>query len=816
MKLLASNAKAAVYTDSDIDSIECPIGPEEIKELTTSNYVTPDSIGNVRKVSTGFAHRGGIFVPGPVAAIEFARNIFGARLNFNLVFEYHEDTRVSDILALFDPSIKNKVNSAVIKDSFISEIQSCEELAAGISTICSLLEPNFGRKFLENHRINRIVSYHANEDYNNYDFIYFVPFPSIHFLKKYNQYYIYSDCVDFHGKEFSFCYLQDCVGYKSYDPYFSYGLEPITDIVYINNNLYLQLKSNTSYVDRENFEAFKELLRVVNENVSYLTYKDQDYSSTGVKVNYKALNFDYKIKIAARDCNDVLIKILNKFRHIYSSGFNPRGPNGVKNIVKSTYSINDLVRAYTDDSKNIKTVDFRPTAVTPKHLDLLASVNGKENSKFKDVYTLEILRLPLFSCESTSDASDWFSDFIADQEKINPSYTHEITKNIKSFYTNLYSGKYSVDKFTIHTSPGHITTSNSFNAFNGQTVPFPYYDSLVAMFHDVANVSLFTSVATRKKLLNCLSKLKYVESAYGEQSAVLLAKDGVPSVVRSIQHTLLNNLIQKSTKGSAIADSISNPSAAPAMLEKYTKIIANHNITNKITIDSKYYSESAVISKSLKKENISFGPRTELFQEIFMSAFYGNGISPGVVEILSITDAQLENPSKSLTNLFMGMVSIVSFVIRELLLHPNPKRSRNFYGISDDYIGISFDIENRILNKIIPSISYNTIGSYTSTGSLACSAKSQREVITRSMYAVFDSFREDQVVPRAENLMWDRVCLDRVDSDIINYICFTTSHSYRTSINTKSHRGIPSRLPTTLIGNRISFDVSEVLVIGKR
>jgi len=814
MKLLTFNTKAAVYADSDIDSIECMIGVEELAELTNSNYVTPDAIGNLRKAGDRLPHRGNIITPGPITFTEFSRNVFGVIVNFNLVFEYHPDTKVSDILSLFDPNFKNNINFEGIKDPYISNLTSEEELAVAINVQSAFMDKQQVKKFIESNKLERKTFLHGNEDYSSYDFIYFVSFPNIHYLKKYDQYYIYTDCIDYQGKEFAFAKL-DTTGsnYKSLDPYFRYGLDAVTDILYFQNNLYIQLKSTSSYADNSDLDFFKQLVKIVNENAAFINYIEEH--NVGRRARLKELNFDYKLKIEVKDCPELLIKILNEFRHIYSSGFNPRGPNSTKNISRTTYSINDTVTGFCVSTTK-KTINLKSNRGEPLRLDLLRSVNNEIGGKFKDNYTLEVLRLPMFTDMTRASVSDMYSNYVITKSSID---LKDITNSICCFYTNLYSGVYNVDNFSFGVAAGHIHTCNAFNGYNvNSQTSFPYYE-LPDLFMDLTYTSIFTSKRIKEALLPIYSKVKYVESANGEQAAVLYAKNGIPAIFRRIQYDNLTHIINKSTKGTDLIHRILNPGPDSPSIVNYKTILKNDNITNNITVNDKYYHESSNITQSLNKKDISFGERSELFEQAFKSVFYGNGVVPSIVDILKITEFELENPSRDLVGLFIGVCNMVSMALKQIILHPSFSKGRNYYGISPDYINLSNNIETILLETKVPYKPHLTIGSYASIGTPRGNSDLLGEEIANIMSKAWNSFSPEKLIKKQEPALYsfDKLILDKAGSHrIFEEACFNTAANFKPTLNTRTTKDLPSTISTTLMGNRMWLDVTEVMVIGKK
>ena len=813
LRQIASNAKASLYIDSELDSIPCEIGPEEISEIVSGNYVLPDSIGNMVKHGSLFRRQDDIITPGSIFTNEFSRAVLGFILDFNLVFEYHNDTQVSDILSLFDPSIKNLVKFYAVEDPLISACQSEETLSSAVQTQALLKEKGFGRKFIEKHKIYRKLTLQNTTDYHSYQFISFIKFPNVNYLKKYNQYYIRTTSVDYHGLQFLLGSFPLTTSYRNHDSYFDFGIDAITDITFFKDNIYLNMNSSSTYAESTHMDIYRALINLMIKNSNYITYKDAPSNSIG---DIENLKFDYKVSVTVNNCPSLLIKILNENKHVLSSGFNPRGAYAIKNIQKNSYSINDLVTTCFTVNLNKRTVALGVNRKNSTKLNLLESISKTGSESFKDIYNLTDLKLPMISCVDRSVVNSWFSSYV---------YNHnspEIISNLINFYDKLCAGTFNNNYLTFDVISGHQSIINRLNTVS--SLGFPYYD-LPTYILDVCSVSIFTKTDLRKKLHKISKNIafRHAQSTLGTQTVLLYGKKGVPETIKGIQRANIDRIIKNSTKGQEVLQVIQNTAKLTGSTgtEDLEVINLKYGLGAEFTLDSNYYNAIGTKDLDFREDKVVFNGPGDIFDQAFKAAFYGHDEFPGIVNIFRIPESLLKHPDDDLIKLFMGVVSSVSTLILRLFLYPNLTQPRAYYGATNGYLEMAVNLQNTIEHTKIPAREFKNLGEYLS---------SSKCLDTPEIFSsILGSCEKGNVFSKVDATSIDKsngfspfgrdkytIAISDLNTFLMENICFSTATFYKLGLNTKAKRELPAKFSTAMLGNKLWLDAIHLLLISKK
>jgi len=825
LQLLASNSKAAIFTDSSLDTIPCEIGVEELEELCSSKFLTPDRIAYVKKDVPPSAQS--VMVLGSVPTKTIAKEIFNVFLNFNLVFEYDTDTRVSDLVALFDPNIKNITKDYNVEDPAISELKSEESFVDRLICLFGLAEKGCAKRFLSRNasklqRFSLVDDVGSKQD----NVIFLVKFPNIRYYKKYNQYYIYKDDKDFDGLIFqigsnTIDKVQVSNGHRK-------SVEPV-DVLLHNKDLYIHyLGGNTSYTDSYGLRQYNTVMQFFAEKANFIEFCEKEfYKKKDIDIN----NLLYKIPSSIQEGSHILIELLNKFSDSVSLSYSTYSSHTTRALLGYTSSFAAIAQDIKNDPKKF-TIDLsKNTKKRSSTLDLLNKSATNTHKTFNDRYNIQIEKFPYFAINgSLQSAHKHVLNYF---KTVSPSDLLEIRKDCLTFYN------------TYNTGNSDIFSTPYINFFPprnlSHTITFTSDPSNLDCQRKSIEILEIMGVIATINILSCESTFKQIKKyrdnivAYGANPLEGLdcfdsfQDNRLPKLIENMQYKNFKHMLSKSTKRNEIKDKICKP----------VNTIYKKNDLSDFFIDIDYYESLSTANLSLSEDidhNISTNSDIDkLFNECFRIVFFGRpskkyskifsskqNFFHSYVDIFKISEEKLQNPSQELIDFYQVAVSMVSVVLT-FLLYSDSRLRRHYYGSDLELSKITEKIKtskNIELNIPVGNTYYKTIGSFLNSGhsrntvsddfnQFLCAIATQQEVA--SMLEV-TRYTADYQATQAKAITFP----NSFSSLYFTMACYNGRDNVKPLFNPRSQNPIPNFFARNLIGANLWYNNFQFISVYKK
>lgn len=838
LQLLASNPRAAIYTDSSVNSINCELTEEDIQQFSSSYFTTPNKINYIKKTVNPSADS--VSEISAQTCLEISK-IFDIVLDFNLVFEIHKDTRISDLVALFDPNIKNIVQSYDIRDTLVYSIVDQTEFAAELSALYKLARKDSGKEFLLSHKqkINRFRKTIGTANSSDGVRIYLAKFPNVRYYKKYNQYYLHKEDKDYSG---ILVYICSNINNNEIDMVTS-GVtsQHSIKIFYYNNHLYIEPGLITYYGSSVELELFK--------NILHCCLKDYDGDVVSIKRDYydprkdlenisieSDITIKYKVPIKIRDNGKILTKLLNTFSTTVSAEYTTCSPN----VYITPSDVYNSSENYVKTCREMESSKDKITVnISRKHKIRKSTINIVNNSdkdkNFSDRYNVEVHRFPIFA--SGDSISTWENKVISYFKTLSNNQLDLIDKRDKlicSIYSNkITSNPYFTTPYTSFTYKNILYRSVD-NIFSCNIVGTTAFTKIV----DLLNVIISVAILSNKNLVEKISKhrnslVRICTNVVEGLDCFNSFKDNrLPPIVQKIQYSNIKKLLSKSSKKDFIKNCIENPTA-----ENIRYISPKVDIKNFI-IDKEYFTSIETTNNlSLSEDStdstlLSFD-KNNLFNECFRTAFFGRPdksctkvksscgqLTYSIVDFFEISEKNLLNPSQELIDFFQECVNCTTVILCYLLSQNNPYASRRNFGVPIECLNLINKLETTDFSKV--SIN-KTTSSNVSLSNILNNDISE-ELVRKDLDMLESYVTEDLAGTNILNVTYPKVdnlipIISNGFVSTVNNITLVRSSPKRivgnTLLNTRAEK-MPKVLIRNVIGNNLLFNQIQYVSIHKK
>lgn len=835
LQLLANNSRAAIFTDSNLDTIPCDIGVEELEELCSSQFLTPDRIAYVKKDVPPSAQS--VMVLGSVPTKTIAKEIFNVFLNFNLVFEYDTDTRVSDLVALFDPNIRNITRDYNVEDPLISHIKSEENFVDRLICLFGLAEKGCAKKFLDRNasklqRLSIVDDGGSKQD----NVIFLVKFPNVRHYRKYNQYYIYKDDQDFDGLLFQ-------IGSSTIDEVqvshnHRRSVETV-DVLLHDKDLYIHyVGGNTSYTDTYGLKQYNTIMQFCTQKAKSIVFCEKEfYKQKDIDIN----NLLYKIPSRIQEASHILIELLNKFSDSVSLSYSTYSSHVTRNISGYTSSFATVTQSIKNDPKKF-TIDLsnnlRKRSST---LDLLNKSITSTHKTFNERYNVQIQKFPYFSLNSSLQSTQ--KNVLSYFKTVPSSELLDIHKDCSTFYTTyMYIPGGHTDVFSTGYAdffpPKNLQHTISFAVDPGRD----YYKQSMEVLEImglIAAINILSCESTFKEIKKYRDNLVVYSpnTIEGLDCFNSFENNRLPKLIENMQYKNFKNMLSKSTKRNEIKDKICNP-VNKTYLKPVNSFYQKNNLSD-FFIDVNYYESLSTTNVSLSEDvdhDISTNSDIDkLFNECFRTVFFGRpnktyskifskkqNFFHSYVDIFKISEHKLQNPSQELIDFYQVAVSMVSVVLTSLL-YSDSRIRRSYYGSVPELLSITEKIEiskNTELNIPVGNTYYKTIGSFLNSDH-------SKNTINSDFSTFLSAIATEQETARIKEVTRYTADYQTTETGIISFpssfsslyfsmACYNGRDTVKPIFNPRSQHPIPNFFARNLVGANLWYNNFQFISMYKK